>query len=65
MSLDNAELRELSAIVGAPVIAAEPYGWGFENRAAIATLEDRRRLLIERSNVQTFERSNVEMVRYH
>jgi aminoglycoside phosphotransferase (APT) family kinase protein len=42
------ELAELSAIVGAPVIAAERCGWGFENRTAIATLADGRRLVVQR-----------------
>jgi aminoglycoside phosphotransferase (APT) family kinase protein len=50
MFLDNADLLELSAIVGARVVAAEPCGWGFENRTVIATLEDGRRLVVQRIN---------------
>jgi len=42
------ELAELSAIVGAPVVAAERCGWGFENHTAIATLADGRRLVVQR-----------------
>jgi hypothetical protein len=50
MSLDDADLLELSAIVGARVVTAEPCGWGFENRTVIATLEDQRRLVVQRIN---------------
>jgi aminoglycoside phosphotransferase (APT) family kinase protein len=42
------ELAELSAIVGAPVVAAERCGWGFENHTAIATLADGRRMVVQR-----------------
>jgi aminoglycoside phosphotransferase (APT) family kinase protein len=42
------ELAELSAIVGAPVVAAERCGWGFENHTAIAMLADGRRLVVQR-----------------
>jgi aminoglycoside phosphotransferase (APT) family kinase protein len=42
------ELAELSAIVGAPVLAAERCGWGFENHTEIATLADGRRLVVQR-----------------
>jgi aminoglycoside phosphotransferase (APT) family kinase protein len=42
------ELAELSAIVGAPVVAAERCGWGFENLTAIVTLGDGGRLVVQR-----------------
>jgi aminoglycoside phosphotransferase (APT) family kinase protein len=50
MTDDRIDIEQLSAIVGAPVIAAESCGWGFENRTAIATLEDGRRLVVQRIN---------------
>jgi len=42
------ELAELTAIVGAPVVAAERCGWGFENHTTIATLADGRRVVVQR-----------------
>ncbi len=42
------ELAELSAIVGAPVVAAERCGWGFENHTTIVTVADGRRLVVQR-----------------
>jgi aminoglycoside phosphotransferase (APT) family kinase protein len=50
MTDDRTDIEQLSAIVGAPIIAAEPCGWGFENRTAIVTLEDGRRLVVQRIN---------------
>src|SRR3954468_16662636 len=50
MTDDRTDTEALTAIVGARVIAAEPCGWGFENRTAIATLEDGRRLVVQRIN---------------
>src|SRR5436309_12075505 len=47
---DRTDIEALTAIVGAPVVAAEPCGWGFENRTAIVTLEDGRRLVVQRIN---------------
>jgi aminoglycoside phosphotransferase (APT) family kinase protein len=44
----DAELQALSAIVGAPVVAAERAGWGFENRTDIVSLADGRRQVIQR-----------------
>jgi aminoglycoside phosphotransferase (APT) family kinase protein len=44
------DTEALSVIVGARVVAAEPCGWGFENRTVIATLEDGRRLVVQRIN---------------
>ena len=48
MLLDQRYLLQLSAIVGARVVATEPCSWGFENRTAIVTLEDQRRLVVQR-----------------
>ncbi|HET9223476.1 MAG TPA: phosphotransferase, partial [Roseiflexaceae bacterium] len=48
MATNDAELQALSALVGAPVIAAERAGWGFENRTDIVRLADGRRLVIQR-----------------
>jgi aminoglycoside phosphotransferase len=48
MTHTTQELAELSAIVGAPVLAAERCGWGFENHTEIATLADGRRLVVQR-----------------
>jgi aminoglycoside phosphotransferase (APT) family kinase protein len=48
MPLDDPDLQEFTAIVGAPVVAAEPCRWGFENRTAIVTLADGRRLVVQR-----------------
>ena len=45
---NDTELRVLSAIVGAPVVAFERAGWGFENRTDIITLADGGRLVIQR-----------------
>jgi aminoglycoside phosphotransferase (APT) family kinase protein len=45
---DPNDIEWLSAVAGAPVVAAEPCGWGFENRTVIATLADGRRLVIQR-----------------
>lgn len=42
------ELNALSAIVGAPVLAAERCKWGFENHTALVTLADGRRLIVQR-----------------
>src|SRR5262245_65425090 len=49
MTLTNdAELQALTAIAGAPVIAFERAGWGFENRTDIVTLADGRKLVVQR-----------------
>jgi len=50
MTDDRTDTEALSAIIGAPVVAAEPCGWGFENRTAIVTLEDGQRLVVQRIN---------------
>lgn len=42
------ELAALSALVGAPVVAAERGRWGFENRTDIVTLVDGTRLVVQR-----------------
>jgi aminoglycoside phosphotransferase (APT) family kinase protein len=48
MTDDPNEIEWLSLVAGAPVVAAEPCGWGFENRTVIATLDDGQRLVIQR-----------------
>jgi len=50
MTDDRTDTEALSAIVGARVVAAEKCGWGFENRVSIATLEDGRRVVVQRIN---------------
>ena len=45
---NDSELQTLSALVGAPVVAAERAGWGFENRTDIVSLADGRRQVIQR-----------------
>jgi aminoglycoside phosphotransferase (APT) family kinase protein len=42
------DLAALSALVGAPVVAAERAAWGFENRTDLVTLADGRRLAVQR-----------------
>lgn len=42
------EFQELSALVGAEVIAAERARWGFENRTDIVTLADGQRRVVQR-----------------
>lgn len=41
-------LAELSALVGAPVVAAERAQWGFANQTEIVSLADGRRLVVQR-----------------
>jgi aminoglycoside phosphotransferase (APT) family kinase protein len=41
-------LAELSALVGAPVVADERAAWGFANRTELVTLADGRRLVVQR-----------------
>ncbi len=50
MTDNRTDIGVLSAIVGAPIVAAEPCGWGFENRTAIVTLDDGRRLVVQQIN---------------
>lgn len=57
------ELAELSALVGAPVVAAEACGWGFENRTAIATLADGGRLVIQRMAGRAIARHKLRLAR--
>jgi aminoglycoside phosphotransferase (APT) family kinase protein len=45
---NDTELQVLSTIIGAPIIAFERAGWGFENRTDIVTLADGRRLVVQR-----------------
>ena len=46
--MDEFEQTQLAAIVGAPVVAAERCGWGFENRTDYVTLADGRQLIVQR-----------------
>ncbi len=46
--MSNDDLQALSALVGAPVVATERCGWGFENRTDALTLADGRRLVLQR-----------------
>lgn len=46
--MDEIEQTQLAAIVGAPVVAAERCGWGFENRTDRVTLADGRQLIVQR-----------------
>jgi aminoglycoside phosphotransferase (APT) family kinase protein len=57
------ETEALSAIVGARVVAAEPCRWGFENRTAIATLEDGRRLVVQRINSRAWADHKLHLAR--
>jgi aminoglycoside phosphotransferase (APT) family kinase protein len=42
------DLQALSLLIGAPVVATERCGWGFENRTDALTLADGRRLVLQR-----------------
>ena len=42
------ELQALTEIVDEPVVAFERAAWGFENRTAIVTLAEERRLVVQR-----------------
>ncbi len=53
----------MSAIVGAPVVAVEPCGWGFENRTAVATLSDGRRLVVQRIAGRAVARHKIRLAR--
>lgn len=46
--MDAPELQTLSALVGAPVVAAERSPWGFKHRTDLVTLADGRRLVVQR-----------------
>jgi aminoglycoside phosphotransferase (APT) family kinase protein len=50
MTDDRTDIEALSTIIGVRVVAAELCRWGFENRTVIATLEDDRRLVVQRIN---------------
>ena len=45
---DAAARARLAALVGSPVVAAEPARWGFSNRTTLATLADGRRVAVQR-----------------
>ena len=57
------DTEALSAIVGARVVAAEPCGWGFENRTAIVTLEDGERLVVQRINSRAWAGHKLHLAR--
>ncbi|MEO7908818.1 MAG: phosphotransferase [Roseiflexaceae bacterium] len=63
MNDDRTDINQLSAIVGAPIVAAEPCGWGFENRTSIVTLEDGRRLVVQRINSRAFAGHKLHLAR--
>jgi len=60
---DAKELRALSTIVGAPVVAAERSAWGFENRTDIVTLADGRRLVVQRITKPSLARQKLRLAR--
>jgi aminoglycoside phosphotransferase (APT) family kinase protein len=60
---DRTDIEQLSAIVGASIIAAEPCGWGFENRTAIVTLEDGQRLVVQRINSRALAGHKLHLAR--
>src|SRR6188768_1585702 len=63
MTDDRNEIEALSAIVGARVVAAEPCRWGFENRTAIARLEDGRRLVVQRISSRAWAGHKLHLAR--
>jgi aminoglycoside phosphotransferase (APT) family kinase protein len=63
MADDPNDIAALSAIVGAPVLAAEPCGWGFENRTAIVTLADGRQLVVQRINSRALAQHKLKLAR--
>jgi aminoglycoside phosphotransferase (APT) family kinase protein len=63
MPLDDPDLQEFSAIVGAQVLAAEPCRWGFENRTAIVTLADGRHLVVQRIASRTLASHKIRLAR--
>jgi aminoglycoside phosphotransferase (APT) family kinase protein len=63
MQDDRTDIEQLSAIVGAPIVATEPCGWGFENRTAIVTLEDGRRLIVQRINSRALAGHKLHLAR--
>jgi len=63
MTADRIDIEALSAIIGARVAAAEPCRWGFENRTVIATLEDGRRLVVQRINSRAWADHKLHLAR--
>jgi aminoglycoside phosphotransferase (APT) family kinase protein len=63
MQEDRADVDQLSAIVGAHVAAVEPCRWGFENRTSIVTLEDGRRLVVQRINSRALAANKLHLAR--
>ena len=60
---NDTELQVLSTIVGAPVVAFERAGWGFENRTDIVTLADGRRLVVQRLTRRAQARGRLRLAR--
>ena len=46
------DLLELGRLAGAPVVAAERCGWGFENETIAATLADGSRRIVQRLSAE-------------
>jgi aminoglycoside phosphotransferase (APT) family kinase protein len=63
MQEDHSDIDQLSAIVGARVVAIEPCGWGFENRTVIVTLEDRQRLVVQQINSRALASHKLHLAR--
>src|SRR5215207_6264236 len=63
MQTDLNDIVALAAIVGAPVIAVEPCGWGFENRTVIVTLDGGRRLVVQRIAGRAIARHKLRLAR--
>ncbi len=63
MNETNNDIEQLSAIVGAPVVAVEPCGWGFENRTVIVTLEDGHRLVVQQINSRALASHKLHLAR--
>jgi aminoglycoside phosphotransferase (APT) family kinase protein len=63
MNDKNTDIEQLSAIVGARVVAVEPCGWGFENRTVIVTLEDGRRLVVQQINSRALAGHKLHLAR--
>ena len=63
MKDDRTDIEQLSAIVGARVVAVESCGWGFENRTVIVTLEDGRRLVVQQINSRALAGHKLHLAR--
>jgi aminoglycoside phosphotransferase (APT) family kinase protein len=63
MTDERTDIEALSTIIGVRVIAAELCRWGFENRTVIATLEDGRRLVVQRINSRAWAGHKLHLAR--